>query len=391
MGETAEVVIIGGGVVGTSIAYHLARKGAARGVILLEKGRLGSGTTSAAVGGIRSQFSTEINIRFSLESVQFWRRFPEETGGLTADYRETGYLFLATTAEERAMFIQNIALQNSMRVPSRLLEPRQAELLVPGLFTGDLSAAAYSAEDGRASPHEATRAFARRAREAGVRILEETEVTAIDTAGGRVRSVDTRVERIPTPVVVDAAGPWAGPVGKLAGVEVPVKPYRREIFVSEPFDELPAEFPNVIDLHAGWYVWREGAGVLMSGVKDAHPSYDTHVDRSGLGEVAEFAVHRVPSLARATFGKRAWAGLYDVSPDDHAILGAAPEVDGFYIAAGFSGHGFQHSPATGRLMAELILEGVTTGIDISPVGIARFKAGALLREPLTAHAGTMSG
>lgn len=391
MAETADIVIIGGGVVGTSIAYHLARKGAAKGVVLLEKGRLGSGTTSASVGGVRSQFSTEINIRFSLESVPFWRRFEEEMGGLSADYREMGYLFLAKTAEERAVFIRNIALQNSMGVPSQLLEPKDAGLLVPGLFTGDLSAAAYSAEDGRAGPYEATKAFAQRAREAGVRIHEETEVIAIDTTGGRIHSVDTRSGRIETPVVVDAAGPWAGPVGKLAGVEVPVKPYRREIFVSEPFDGLPAEFPNVIDLHAGWYVWREGAGVLMSGVKDAHSSYDTHVNWSGLGQVAEFATHRVPSLARASFGKKAWAGLYDVSPDDHAILGAVPELEGFYVAAGFSGHGFQHSPATGRLMAELILDGRTTGIDISPVSITRFTTGALLSEPLTAHAGTMGG
>jgi sarcosine oxidase subunit beta len=173
-------------------------------------------------------------------------------------------------------------------------------------------------------------------------------------------------------------------------VDVPVKPYRREIFVSEPFHHLPARLPLVIDVHAGWYFRREGEGILMSGHKDTHSSYDTHVDWSNLARVAEFATHRVPDLQHATFGARAWAGLYEVSPDDHAILGSS-EVEGFFLACGFSGHGFQHSPATGRLMAELLLDGHTTGIDISALSVARFEKGSPLREPLTAHAGTLGG
>lgn len=389
MGDAARILIIGGGVVGSSIAYHLARRGAGHDVVLLEKNRVASGTTAAAVGGIRSQFSTEINIQFSLESVAFWRRWDEEIG-LPADYREDGYLFLAQTESEAETFRRNIALQNRMGVPSRLISHEDAQRLVPGMFVEDLTAIAYSDRDGRASPHEATTAYAKRAREGGVRIREGVEVTAIDTEGGRVRAVETSAGRIETPVVVNAAGPWSGLVGGMAGVDVPVKPYRREIFVSEPFDELPRHFPNVIDLHVGWYFWREGAGILMAGMKDDHSSFQTHVNWDGLAHVAAFATHRHPALERARFGKRAYAGLYDVSPDDHAILGPT-EVEGFYVATGFSGHGFQHSPATGRLMAELLLDGKTTGIDISPLGIGRFATGALLREPLTAHAGTMSG
>jgi sarcosine oxidase subunit beta len=389
MTDTADIVIVGGGVVGSSIAFHLARAGAGPRTVLLEKNRIASGTTAAAVGGIRSQFSTEINIQFSLESVAFWRRWDEEIG-LPADYREDGYLFLAQTAGEAEIFRRNIALQNSMGVPSRLISNEDAQRLVPGMFVDDLTAIAYSDRDGRASPHEATTAYAKRAREGGVRIREGVEVTAIDTQGGRVRGVETSAGRIETPMVVNAAGPWSGLVGTMAGVEVPVKPYRREIFVSEPFDELPRHFPNVIDLHVGWYFWREGAGILMAGMKDDHSSFQTHVNWEGLAHVAEFATHRHPALERAQFGKRAYAGLYDVSPDDHAILGKT-DVEGFYVATGFSGHGFQHSPATGRLMAELLLTGKTTGIDISPLGIGRFATGALLREPLTAHAGTMSG
>lgn len=233
--------------------------------------------------------------------------------------------------------------------------------------------------------------FAKRAREAGIQILEGVEVTAIDSTGGKVSAVETSDGAWSTPVVVNAAGAWAGSVGGLAGIDVPVLPYRRELFVSEPFGELPESLPIVIDLHVGWYFRREGAGILMSGHKDSHSSFDTYVNWAGLSDVAEIALHRVPALEWATFGSRAWAGSYDVSPDDHAILGPAPEVEGIYLACGFSGHGFQHSPATGRLMAELILDGATSGIDISPLSVTRFVEGSTLVEPLTAHAGTIGG
>lgn len=385
--ETADIVLIGGGIVGTSIAYHLAERGAAKGVVLLEKNTLGSGTTSAAGGGIRSQFSTEMNIRFSLESVRFWRGFEDELG-LPVDYREIGYLFLAQTREERDLFKRNVAFQNRLGVPSQFVEPSDAERFLPGLRTDDLSGAAYSAEDAVAGPNEATQAYARRARDAGVRVREDVAVTAIDTAGGRIRGVETSAGRIDTPVVVNCAGPWAGPIGRLAGVEVPVTPYRRTTFVSEPFDGLPMTFPLIIDLHVGWSCRREGQAIQMSGRRDAHSSFDLHVDWDGLARSAEIGAHRVPALAGARFGKKGFAGLYDVSPDNHAIMGRAPEVEGFYLACGFSGHGFQHSPAAGRLMAELLLTGTTTGIDITPLGIERFRGGKTsteLYEPMQVH------
>jgi sarcosine oxidase subunit beta len=390
MTETAEIVIIGGGIVGTSIAYHLARRGHGRGVVLLERDTLGSGSTGRSAGGIRSQYSTEINIRFSLESVEFWRHF-EEIVGLPVDYHENGYIFLAQTDHERAQFERNIALQNRLGVPSRLIDPSELQALVPGIRTDDLTAVAYNARDGGAGPHEATQAYATRAREGGVAIRERTAVTAIDVRGDRVHAVETPSDRIETRRVVLAPGPWAAPVGQLAGVELPVQPYRRELFVSEPFDGLPADMPLVIDLHVGWYVRREGPGVLMSGARDALPGYDLYVDWAGLPRIATLASHRLPQLSAARFGGKAWAGLYDVSPDDHAIMGPVPPVDGLYCAIGFSGHGFQHSPATGRLMAELLLDGRTTGIDITPLSIGRFASGELLHEPLTAHAGSFAG
>jgi sarcosine oxidase, subunit beta len=389
--DTADVVIIGGGAVGTSIAYHLAQRGAGRGVVLLERDTLGSGSTGRSAGGIRSQFSTEVNIRCSLESVAFWRSFPERMG-TPVDYREIGYLFLATTEAQRRQFERNIALQNSLGVPSRLIEPAEMAGLVPGLRTDDLAAGAYSAEDAVAGPNEAVQAFARHARGGGVQIREGVEVVAIDTRGDRARAVETATGRIETRVVVNAAGAWAGQIGRMAGVDVPVQGYRRELFVSEPvsLDVIP-DVPLVIDLQVGWYFRREGAGILMSGARDTHASFDTHVNWSGLPRIAEFATWRMPPLAGVRFGDKAWAGLYDVSPDDHAIVGPVPGVAGFVCANGFSGHGFQHSPATGRIIAELILDGHASGYDIAPLSIKRFAAGQLLSEPLTAHAGSFAG
>lgn len=391
MSDTADVVIVGGGAVGTSIAYHLAQRGVGRGVILLERNTLGSGSTGRSAGGIRCQYSTEVNIRFSLESVTFWKTF-EERMGAPIDYHEIGYLFLATTAQQRQQFERNIALQNGLGVPSRLVEPDEMSRLVPGLRTDDLLAGAYSASDAVAGPNEAVQAFAARARDAGVTIREGVEVIAVDSRGDRVHGVETTQGRIEAPVVVNAAGAWAGLLGRMAGVEVPVKPYRRELFVSEPVSraDIP-EVPLVIDLQVGWYFRREGAGILMSGAKDAHSSFETHVEWAGLPAIAAYATHRMPPLESVRFGDKAWAGLYDVSPDDHAILGSVPEVAGFYCANGFSGHGFQHSPATGRAMAELILDGQVQGLDIAPLSITRFRTGQLLSEPLTAHAGSFAG
>ena len=385
MNERAGIVIIGAGVIGTSIAYHLAKRGAANEVIVLDQDRIASGTTSAAGGGIRSQFSTEVNIRFSLESVAFWRRFEEELG-LPVDYREEGYLLLATTPEEREQFKRNVALQNSLGVPTRFVEPAEAARLAPGLFVDDLSGAAYNASDGRGGPNEAAQAFARRARDQGVRIREGVAVTGIDVSSDRVRGVRTASGTIATETVIVAAGPWSRVVGALAGVDVPVHPYRRTIFLSEPF-AMPRPFPIVLDIHAGWSLVREGDGVHISGQTDRHESFDRTVDWGHLATSAEHAVHRYPPLREARFGKRGYAGTYDTTPDNHAIVGEAPNVAGLYLCCGFSGHGFQHSPAAGRVTADLVLDGRVTGIDIAPLAVTRFQGGTPLWEPLTAYAG----
>ncbi len=380
MEKTADIVIIGGGIIGTSIAYHLAQKKAG-GVVLLEKGMLGEGSTAKCAGGIRAQFSTEINIRFSLESFKTWDRFLEimET---ELDFKKVGYLFLATTEEEWAVFQSNSILQRKFGIPVELLSPREIQHRWPYLRVDDLRGGTFCAREGYAGPYEALSGFARGARQGGVKIFEETEVIQILQNGNRVAGVRTPRGDISSPIVVNAAGPYAGQVGKMAAVEVPVQPYRRQLFFTGPFPHIPDPIPLVIDFHRAWYFRREGAGLLISGPKDNFPSFNLNVDYDAMVEVAENSIYRVPVLEKAAID-RGWAGSYEISPDNHAILGEFPGLKGFFLANGFSGHGFQHSPAVGRVMAELIL-GENPSIDISSLSIERFARGELIREPLTA-------
>ncbi len=380
MERTADIVIIGGGIIGTSIAYHLAEKGAGK-VVLLERGMLGEGSTARCAGGIRAQFSTEINIRFSLQSLETWNRF-EDIFGVPLDFRQVGYLFLATTPDEVAIFRVNAELQRSFGVPVELLSADEIATRWPFLRTDDLAGGTFCATDGYAGPYEALTGFVKGARRAGVRIYEGTEAQAIVTERERIGGVATSQGDIYCPVVVNAAGPRAASVGAMAGVEIPVQPYRRQIFFTAPFPYIPDSIPLVIDFHRGWYFRREVKGLLVSGPKDEHPSFSTGVDYSVIGEVAEHAVYRVPPLEKAQI-THGMAGSYEISPDNHAILGEAPHLKGFFLANGFSGHGFQHSPAVGKVMAELIL-GETPSIDISALSLDRFRTGRLIREPLTA-------
>jgi glycine/D-amino acid oxidase-like deaminating enzyme len=380
MDKTAEIVIVGGGIIGASIAYHLARKGA-KGVLLLERDLLGDGSTAKCVGGIRAQFSTEINIRFSLESFQTWDHFYEIMES-DLDFKRVGYLLLATTELEWAAFQSASDLQKKFGIPVELLSPQEIEHRWPYLRADDLRGGTFCAWEGYAGPYEALSGFVRGARRGGVTILQGTEVTQILRNGDRVTGVRTCRGDISAPVVVNAAGPWAAEVGRMAGVEVPVRPYRRQLFLTRPFPQIPDPLPMVIDFHQGWYVRREGAGLLISGPKDDLPSFDLSMDYGCLEEVAEKSIHRVPVLEQAEI-EGGWAGSYEISPDNHAILGEVAVLEGFFVASGFSGHGFQHSPAAGKVMAELIL-GEEPSIDISSLAPERFSEGQLIPEFLTA-------
>jgi len=381
MEKTADVVIIGGGVIGVSIAYHLAMKRVGR-IILLEKGQLGEGSTSRCVGGIRTQFSTEINILFSLESIKTFERFEEEFG-INPEFKRIGYLFLATTELEMGVFKENIKLQRKFGIPVELLNPDEIKARWPYLRVDDILGGTFCPWDGYAGPNEVLSGFVSGAKKAGVRIYEGTEVLGISLSKGKVNGVKTKREEISTPIVVNAGGPFASAIGEMAGVKIPVKPLRRQIFITAPFHLTNQAIPLTIDFHKGWYFRQEVDGLLLSGPLDNEPSFNLGIDYEAMAETSENAIYRVPALERARIA-RGWAGLYEISPDHHAILGKVPEVEGFILANGFSGHGFQHSPAVGKVIAELIVEGKPTTIDISPLSIERFEKGELIIEPMTA-------
>jgi sarcosine oxidase subunit beta len=368
--RTASAAVIGGGVVGCSIAYHLARRGL-RDVVVLEGEAVGSGTTSKAAGGIRAQFPTETEIRFSLESIRVFQRFEEEFG-VDPGYRQIGYLFLLADEDDLAGFKTRMALQRSLGVDVRLLTPAEAQALVPALRVDDLIAAVWGPQDGMAGPAEVTQGFARRARELGARILEGVPVTGIEIERGTVQAVRTDRGRVATPLAINAAGPAAARVAGLAGLRVPVHPRRRHIFFTEPFPEIPGPVPLTTDRASGLYFRKEMEQLLLSpgDVEDVGDDLAVAVDRSRIEETVEKAVHRVPIVEKARIAG-GWAGLRPLTPDDHAIIGWAPGVGGFFLAVGFGGHGFQHSPATGRHVADWLLDG-KPAFDLSLFDPARF-------------------
>ena len=368
--KTADIVIVGGGAVGCSIAYHLARRGQ-RGVLVLEQDAVGAGTTSKAAGGIRAQFPTETEITISLECIRVFERFEDEFG-VDIGYRKIGYLSLISDEADLRGYEPRIALQRRMGVDVRVITPTEAQAIVPAMQVDDLVAAVWSPGDGMAGPAEVTNAFARRARELGAGIAEGVQVTAIDLAARRVRTSDGDVT---APVIVNAAGPRAARLARMVGVDVAVHPRRRHIFFTEPFPAIPGPTPLTTDRGSGMYFRKEMEQLLISpgDVEDVGDDMNVPMDRARQEEAVEKAMHRLPILERARIAG-GWAGLRPLTPDDHAIIGWAPGVEGFFLAVGFCGHGFQHSPATGRLVAEWLLDG-RPSIDLSVFDPNRFARG----------------
>jgi len=380
MARGTEIVIIGGGIVGLSIAYHLAARGC-HDVCVLERGQIGQGATAKATGGIRQQFSREINIRLSQESLKRFKRFEEEMG-CPADFRQIGYLFLASSGEDWAWLQEAASLQRRLGVPVELLAPGEAGGLVPGLRTGDLLGATFCGTDGIADPHAVLHGFARQARRLGVRILEGREVTGILRDGGRVQGVQVKDgEAVAAALVVNAAGVHAKEVGLMAGVEIPVEPHHRQAFVAEPLAGLASSIPMTVDLRSGTYlhVERNGNIVLGGGDHGDRRGFDEGLDWSLLPRLIEGVTHRLPALESARI-QRGWAGLREMTPDELAIVGPVLGIEGFLVAAGFSGHGFMHAPAIGKVMAELILDGKASTIGISALSLDRFRTGQLVPE-----------
>lgn len=376
--STAGVVIVGGGVMGASTAYHLALAGAENVVLLERENYFGQGATGRCAGGVRYQFATEVNVRLSIASLAMIERFAEETGQ-ACDYRPCGYLFVLTTAQDVARFEHNVALQRRLGVPTEWLSGDEVRQRLPFMRFEDALAGTYHARDGLADPNSIVMGYLNRARRLGVQALAGVTVQGITVSGGRVTAVATDAGTIGAGAVVNAAGPWAGQVGAMAGVDIPITPVRRQMLTTTPLPALPADFPFVIDFAQSLYFHREGEGIL-TGMSNPHqkPGFSQKVDDAWELVAMEAAARRLPMLEQA--GRVAgWAGLYEVTPDAHPIFGRTP-VEGFWVVAGFSGHGFMHGPIAGKLMAELLLEGQSRSVDVSMLDLARFGAGRLIHE-----------
>jgi sarcosine oxidase subunit beta len=367
--RSADIVIIGAGAIGASIAYQLGRRGA-RDVVVLERDAVGAGSTSKAAGGIRVQFATRVEIELSLRAIAFFKRFEDEMG-VPCDFHQEGYLFVVTDEPTLARFRENVALQRSMGADVQVIAPDDARALVPALNVDDALAAVWGPTDGHASPNDVVQAYAAQARARGVRIVEETPVTGIVVERGRVAGVLTPAGTVATRLVVNAAGPWAPLVGRMAGLELPVDPRRRHIFVTDAFDGIRHPMPLVTDTGSGFYCRSEQGAILMSpGDIGATTEYEAQVDWAMLEVAVEKAMRRIPALEGAQV-RHAWAGLRPLTPDGRAILDWAPGVEGLYLAVGFCGHGFQHSPGVGETVAEVLLDGRST-LDIHDLRLGRF-------------------
>lgn len=374
----ANMIIIGGGVMGASIAYHLAKRGV-RDIILLEKeDYFGQGATGRCAGGVRYQFTTEVNIRLSQASLPMLAGLEEETGQ-TADYRPCGYLFLLTRASDLEIFRRNVAFQNQLGVPTQWLDGDEIRCMLPMMRLEDVLAGTIHEKDGLADPNSVVMAYVNAAQRLGVEAYNSSEVTGILSGGGHVRGVETTAGNIDCDLVVNAAGPWAGQLGQLAGVEIPITPLRRQMFTTNQLPLIPVDFPFVIDFTQSLYFHREGPGLLI-GMSNPHekPGFDQSVDPEWELVNLEAAAARLPLLEHAGLTAH-WAGLYENTPDAHPIFGATP-LGGFYICAGFSGHGFMHGPIAGMLMSEIILDGQASTVDVAALDLGRFNRGELIRE-----------
>jgi sarcosine oxidase subunit beta len=368
--SSASVVVVGGGIMGASTVYYLAR-GGQKDVVLLEKDLLAQATTGLSVGGIRQQFSHPANILLSQETLRFFKHFQEEFE-TDIGFRQVGYLFLAQKEESWKEFLANVNVQRSHEVPVEILSPEEIKERWPYLETDDLKGGTFCAEDGYADPYSVAMGLANAARKLGVRIEEKTEVTGILVERDRIQGVETTKGPISTPIVVNAAGPWSSEVARMAGFDLPVKPYRRLAFVTTAFKDIPKPVPLVLDFDVSFYFREEGPGILMGRSDPDEPSsFNTNLDWNFLTQVTEAAVLRASILEKAEI-KRGWGGLYTISPDNNPIIGPLPGVEGLFCVSGFSGHGFQHGPPAGRILSELILDG-QTDFDLSPFSYDRFK------------------
>ena len=376
--KIAEVIIIGGGVMGASIAYHLVARGH-KGVLLLEKGEFfGEGATGRCAGGVRYQFGTEVNIRLSQASLPMLEHFEEQIGQ-PLNFRKSGYLFLLTQEKDVEAFHAHLELQRDCGVKTDWLERKEVLERLPMMQLDDIIAGTYNDQEGIVDPNSVVMGYIRAARNMGLTAINGVEVTGVQTRAGKIRGVQTSAGTISAPIVINAAGPWAGLIGKMVGLPIPIVPLRRQWLTATPIPELPGNFPFVIDFAQSLYFHPEGEG-LLTGMSNPLEKFgfDQRIDRDWELKHLEAASARLPILEKAGVAS-SLAGLYEVTPDAHPIYGETP-VEGFYICSGFSGHGFMHGPISGKLVSEILLDGEAHSVDVSMLDLARFEEGRLIHE-----------
>jgi len=352
--DTADIVVIGGGIMGICTAYYLLKHTNLK-VVVCEKDLLAQAATGLCVGGIRQQFSHPANIRLSQETLQILEEARDELGA-EFEFHKIGYLFLTKNPRTWEAFQRNIIVQRRCGVPVESLDPTEIHHRWPYLHAEDLLGGTFCAEDGYVDPTNVAMAFAQAARGLGAVFLEKTEVLDIVIHEDGVHTVKTAKGRLLTPVVVNTAGAWAAQIADMSGLSLPIKPYRRQVYVTAAFDAIPRPIPLVIDQDSLFYFREDGPGILLGKTDPAEPtSFNTHTDRDFLETLIETASYRAPLLTEAEI-LRGWAGLYAITPDENPIIGALSDREGLYGAIGFSGHGFQHGPAVGRALSRIILE-----------------------------------
>jgi len=380
--QTAEVVIIGGGIVGSSIAYHLTAAGCKDVLVIERESAQGKGSTGKSMGGVRAQFSTPVNIQMSLYSIPFYASFDERLG-YPAGYRPQGYLFCATNEKHLAYLRTNYEKQIAIGLKDvRLISATEIRDMFPQLRSDDIVGGSFCSTDGFVDPYSAMIGFMTWAADHGAKLWKNTQVTGVDRDTKGIAGVQTGRGPVSARKVVNAAGAWAKPLAEMAGVDLSVEPLRRMLVPTEPFDQFPHSAPMIIDMSNGFHFRPEALGFLLAwNDPEETPGYKTDFDPAFIEKILTRAADRVPLFENlAVNPKRAWAGLYEMTPDHHPILGEAPGAPGFFLANGFSGHGVMHAPATGKIMADLILTGKTDLIDASLLDLSRFAEGRTIHE-----------
>jgi sarcosine oxidase subunit beta len=379
--HTADVIVIGAGIVGASVAYHLAKRGCTNVLILERADAAVTGSTALSAAGVRHLFSNEVNILLSKYSIERLKHFTEETGGYS-DLRQIGYLFLINNEETWKEFQEQSKLQKSLGVKVEMLEPQDVLKFVPGAQLDDIVGATFGPEDGFCDPYGIATGYLKRARELGARVSLSSPVTGAQLSADRVTTIETPKGMVSGEYVVNACGAWSGKVAALFGIDLPVQPVRHHAFMTESFPQFPESIPLTFDVDSGFWM-RKSQDNILFGMSNPNEQAGEklNIDWNWLPTVLDAGINRFPLLENARLAKsKSWAGLYEISPDHNPILGRHPEMPNYLHASGFSGHGVMHSPATGMLIAEEILDGRAHTVNIDELRITRFQNKSIQHE-----------